>query len=65
MPWGNIDAKEIYQSTADSPEEEHLAGTLERSLLSAGIDTTVSAIGNLLRFFSENPEQFHPVKNDK
>ena len=65
----NIDAKglakEIYQSTADSSEEEHLAGMLVRSLFSAGIDTTVSAIGNLLCCFSENPEQFHPVKNDK
>ena len=65
----NIDAKglakEIYQRTADSSEKEHLAGMLVRSLLSAGIDTTVSAIGNLLWCFSENPEQFHLVKNDK
>ena len=65
----NIDAKglakEIYRNTACSSEEEHLAGMLVRSLLSAGIDTTVSAIGNLLWCFSENPEQFQLLKNDK
>ena len=65
----NIDtkglAKEIYRSTAETLEEDELAGMLVRSLLSAGIDTTVSAIGNLLWCFSENPEQFEAIKNDK
>ena len=65
----NIDnkglAKEIYRSTAEVPEEGQLAGMLVRSLLSAGIDTTVSAIGNLLWCFSENPEQFEIIKNKK
>ena len=65
----NIDtkglAKEIYLRTAENAEEDQLAGMLVRSLLSAGIDTTVSAIGNLLWCFSENPEQFQLVKNDK
>ena len=46
-------------------EEDQLAGMLVRSLLSAGIDTTVSAIGNLLWCLAENPEQFQLVKNDK
>ena len=65
----NIDtkglAKEIYRSTAENSEEDQLAGMLVRSLLSAGIDTTVSAIGNLLWCFADNPEQFQLVKNDK
>ena len=65
----NIDAgglaKEIYRSTAENSEEDQLAGMLVRSLLSAGIDTTVSAIGNLLWCFAENPEQFQLVKDDK
>ena len=65
----NIDtkglAKEIYRSTAENLEEDQLAGMLVRSLLSAGIDTTVSAIGNLLWCLAENPEQFQLVKNDK
>ena len=65
----NIDntglAKEIYKSTAEASEGEQLAGMLVRSLLSAGIDTTVSAIGNLLWCFSENPEQFETIKNNK
>ncbi len=64
----NIDtkglAKEIYRSTAENLEEDQLAGMLVRSLLSAGIDTTVSAIGNLLWCLAENPEQFQLVKND-
>ena len=50
---------------ADSLEEDELAGMLVRSLLSAGIDTTVSAIGNLLWCFAKNPEQFQLVKDDK
>ncbi|MDC3090481.1 cytochrome P450 [Paracoccaceae bacterium] len=65
----NIDAKglakEIYRSTAENLEEDELAGMLVRSLLSAGIDTTVSAIGNLLWCFAKNPEQFQLVKDDK
>ena len=65
----NIDIKglasEIYRSTAETSEEDQLAGMLVRSLLSAGIDTTVSAIGNLLWCFSENPDQFQLVKHDK
>ena len=65
----NIDpkglAKELYRNTAENSEEDQLAGMLVRSLLSAGIDTTVSAIGNLLWCLAENPEQFQLVKNDK
>ena len=58
-------AKEIYRSTAEHFEEDELAGMLVRSLLSAGIDTTVSSIGNLLWCFAKNPEQFQLVKDDK
>ena len=58
-------AKDIYRSTAEKSEEDQLAGMLVRSLLSAGIDTTVSAIGNLLWCFTDNPEQFQLVKDNK
>ncbi len=58
-------AKEIYRSTAENSEEDQLAGMLVRSLLSAGIDTTVSAIGNLLWCLAKNPKQFQLVKDDK
>ena len=44
---------------------DQLAAMLVRSLLSAGIDTTVSAIGNLSWCFADNPEQFQLVTNDK
>ena len=58
-------AEEIYESTANILEEDQLAGMLVRSLLSAGIDTTVSAIGNLIWCFSKNPEQFQIIKDNK
>ena len=42
-----------------TPEE---AGMLVRSLLSAGVDTTVTAIGNALWCFANFPEQFEILK---
>jgi hypothetical protein len=44
--------------------EEAEAGMLVRSLLSAGIDTTVAGLGAALKFFSENPDQWDIVKAD-
>ena len=44
---------------------DQLAAMLVRSLLSAGIDTTVSAIGNLLWCLAENPDQYQLVKDNK
>jgi len=40
------------------------AGMLVRSLLSAGVDTTVTAIGSALWCLAENPEQFERLKDD-
>lgn len=40
------------------------AGMLVRSLLSAGVDTTVTGIGNLLFCLAENPDQFQLLKDN-
>ena len=46
----------------DITEEE--AGMLVRSLLTAGIDTTVAAIGNALLAFAENPSEWEKLHAD-
>ncbi|MEX0283615.1 MAG: cytochrome P450, partial [Paracoccaceae bacterium] len=48
--------------TGDITEDE--AGMLVRSLLSAGVDTTVTGIGNALWCLAENPHQFDLLKSD-
>jgi cytochrome P450 len=40
------------------------AGMLVRSFLSAGVDTTVTGIGNALWCFSQNPSQWEALKAD-
>ena len=64
----NIDkeglANNIYDKVETGEIDEQLAGMLVRSLLSAGIDTTVSAIGNLIWCILENKEQFEKIKSD-
>ena len=65
----NIDkeglAQNIYDKVESGEIDEQLAGMLVRSLLSAGIDTTVSAIGNLIWCILKNPDQFAKIKSDK
>jgi len=53
---------EIYQYADDGTISEEQAGLLVRSLLSAGVDTTVTGIGSLLYCLAENPEQFELLK---
>lgn len=48
----------IYQAADDGDVTAAEAGMLVRSLLSAGVDTTVAAIGNALLCFAENPDQW-------
>ena len=54
----------IYQAVDDGDISGDEAGLLVRSLLSAGIDTTVASIGAALKFFSENPTQWDIVRDD-
>ncbi len=49
-----------YADKGDISEDE--AGLLVRSLLSAGVDTTVTGIGSLLFCLAANPEQFEILK---
>lgn len=54
----------IY-AAADAGEITHdQAAMLVRSLLSAGVDTTVTGIGNALWCLANNPEQFGALKAD-
>jgi cytochrome P450 len=48
----------IYQGVEDGDINEQEAGMLVRSLLSAGVDTTISAIGNALLAFAQHPDQW-------
>jgi cytochrome P450 len=51
----------IYADPTVTDEE---AGMLVRSLLSAGLDTTVIALGNALACFARHPDQWQALKND-
>ena len=51
-----------YADKGDISEEK--ASLLVRSLLSAGVDTTVTGIGSLLFCLAQNPEQFEVLKQN-
>lgn len=52
-------------AAADEGEiTEDVAGMLIRSLLSAGVDTTVTGIGSALWCLAQHPEQFEALKAD-
>ncbi len=54
----------IYEGAEQGDVSPDEAGLLVRSLLSAGIDTTVSGIGNMLKLFAEHPEQWALLRSD-
>ena len=55
----------IVYAAADSGEiTQEEAGLLIRSFLSAGVDTTVTGIGNALWCLSQNPDQWDKLKAD-
>jgi len=62
QPGGFGEAIYSGADTGDITEEE--AGMLVRSLLTAGIDTTVAALANALLCFAEHPEQWEILHND-
>lgn len=57
-------AETMYQAADEGDISHEEAGLLVRSLLSAGIDTTVAGIGLLLKLFSENPDQWDILRSD-
>ena len=54
----------IYQAVDDGEIAADEARLLVRSLLSAGIDTTVAVLGAAMKYFAENPAQWDIVRND-
>lgn len=54
----------IYSASDTGEITEEEAGLLVRSLLSAGIDTTVTALGGAIWCLANNPEQFQILKSD-
>ncbi|MEZ5670146.1 MAG: cytochrome P450 [Alphaproteobacteria bacterium] len=54
----------IYQAADDGTLSLDEAALLVRSLLSAGIDTTVTGLGNALWCFASNPDQWALLRDD-
>ena len=54
----------IYAAADDGEITEEEAAMLVRSLLSAGVDTTVTGIGNAIACLAEHPDQFDKLRND-
>ena len=54
----------IYACADEGEITEEEAGMLVRSFLSAGVDTTVTGIGNALWCFSQNPDQWEALKEN-
>ncbi|QQA42370.1 cytochrome P450 [Pelagovum pacificum] len=54
----------IYEAAKDEEVTDEEAAMLVRSLLSAGVDTTVTGIGNALWCLATNPEAFEALKAD-
>ena len=55
---------QIYEATDAGEITEQQAGMLVRSFLSAGLDTTVSSLGNAVYLFATHPEQFDALRAD-
>jgi cytochrome P450 len=54
----------IYEAADTGEISEEEAGMLVRSLLSAGVDTTVAALGNAIWCLAANPAEFERLKAD-
>ncbi len=55
---------QVYQGVASGNYDEGEALILVRSFLSAGVDTTVDAVGNALWCFATHPEQWAKFKSN-
>ena len=55
---------QIYEAADAGEISEEQAGMLVRSFLSAGLDTTVSALGNAVHLFATNPVQWEKLRAD-
>jgi 4-methoxybenzoate monooxygenase (O-demethylating) len=57
-------AATIYAAADAGELTEQEAGLLVRSLLSAGVDTTVAALGSAMFCFATNPDQYALLRDD-
>jgi 4-methoxybenzoate monooxygenase (O-demethylating) len=55
---------ELYAAADAGEITEEEAGMLVRTMLSAGLDTTIFTIGNALACFSQNPDQWTIVRDN-
>jgi cytochrome P450 len=55
---------EVYKYADTGEVSEQEAALLVRSFLSAGIDTTVHAVGNALHCFAENPGEWQKLRQE-
>jgi cytochrome P450 len=55
---------QIYEAADAGEITEEQAGMLVRSFLSAGLDTTVSSLGNAVHLFATNPDQWELLRAD-
>ncbi|MGL5930741.1 MAG: cytochrome P450, partial [Dermatophilaceae bacterium] len=55
---------QLWSLTDDERITDHQAGLLVRSLLTAGVDTTVCGLGNALAALARCPEQWHLLHTD-
>jgi cytochrome P450 len=60
---GGFGAK-IYEAADAAKVSEDEAALMVRSFLSAGLDTTVHALGNMIHCFARNPEQWRLLRDN-
>ena len=54
----------VHEAAARGECTEAEAERLVRSFLSAGVDTTVNGIGNMLYAFAQHPEQWQVLRDE-
>ena len=55
---------QIYAAADAGKVSEDEAALMVRSFLSAGLDTTVHALGNMIHCFARNPDQWRLLRED-
>jgi 4-methoxybenzoate monooxygenase (O-demethylating) len=56
--------EQIYEAADEGKVTAEEAGMLVRSFLTAGVDTTINALGNAIFLFSTHPDQWQKLRSD-